>query len=229
MESIKRMILRFDQRRRFFRSLAGATRLLDVGCGKGKNASEIHSMFPTLEIHGVDRIHPSMVPAFVQFKQVDVDKQPLPYPDSSFDAVVLAHVLEHLEKPLLLGPEIHRILRPEGRVYIETPNWTSLFIPSFAVRREQLQTINFFDDHTHRKAWSKQGIYEYLTLCCGLQAERVGTVRNWLRLPVDPLVILAGVFAPNRGIVASAIWNLTSWRIYGVGRKSTRTESKPRV
>lgn len=226
METIRSIILRLDQRRKFFRSLSRATRILDVGCGRGKNAQEIHSLYPSLEIHGLDLIEPSLVPAFIRYEQVDVDEQPLPYADSSFDAVLLAHVLEHLGNPLLLGRETHRVLRPGGQVYIETPNWTSMFIPSFAFRREQLQTINFFDDHTHRRVWSKQGIYEYLRLCCGLQVERVGTVRNWLRLPIDPLIIIAGIFVPNRGNVASAIWNLTGWRIYGIGRKLIDLEGK---
>jgi SAM-dependent methyltransferase len=201
-------------------------RILDIGCGNGKNAKEIHSLYPSLEIYGLDLIEPSHVPSFIRYERVDIDKQPLPYADSSFDAVVLAHVLEHLVNPLLLGPEIHRILRPGGRVYSETPNWTSMFIPSFAFGREQLQTINFFDDHTHRRAYSKQGIYEYLRLCCDIRVERVGTVRNWLRLPIDPLIIIAGIFVPNRGNVASAIWNLTGWRIFGIGRKADQPEGK---
>ena len=221
LESLKFFILRFDRRRRFFRTLAPAQRILDIGCGTGKNVTEIQRLFPSLEFHGVDLLQDSQVPPFVQYKRVDLEEGALPYPDEYFDAILVVHVLEHLHHPLRLGSEIHRVLKKGGRVYVETPNWISLFIPSLAVDRSQMQTINFFDDHTHVKPWSRQGLYAYLGACCHLEVEKVGTVRNWLRLPGDPFVILAGLVIPNRGNVASAIWNLTGWRIYGIGKKST--------
>jgi SAM-dependent methyltransferase len=226
MRELKKFILQFDQRRKFFRSLSTISELLDIGCGVGKNASELHVLYPSLQIHGIDIIDRSAVPDFMRYTQLNFEGKPLPYADSSFDAIVLAHVLEHLDHPLLLGPELCRVLRPGGVLYVETPNWTSVLIPSFGRKRNQFQTLNFYDDHTHRKPWSKQGIYEYLTLCCGLSVENVGTVRNWLRMPFDVLLVLWCALFPHRGVMASAIWNLTGWRIYGIGRKPTEAEKK---
>jgi SAM-dependent methyltransferase len=162
---MKNAILRVDQRRRLFRSIKGAGQLFDIGCGLEENAHAIHSMFPTL--HRVDRLDPSAIPDFIQYKETGVEQQLLPYPDSHFDVVILAHVLEHLDDLLRLGPEIKSVRRVGGRVHIETPNWVSIFIPSFAVDGQQLQTLNSFDDRTFRKPWSRQGIYERLALCCG--------------------------------------------------------------
>lgn len=48
------------------------------------------------------------------------------YDDEQFDAVVLYHVLEHLEDPLSELREIHRILKPGGIILIEVPHPTSL-------------------------------------------------------------------------------------------------------
>lgn len=219
IESAKLFILRFDQRRRFFRSLHDAHRILDVGCGTGKNALEIRQLHPSLEYHGVDLLQNAHVPSFVHYHQVDLEEGSLPYPDDHFDAILVLHVLEHLHRPLALGSEIRRVLRKNGRVYIETPNWISLFLPSLRVNRGQVGTINFFDDHTHVKPWSKHGLHEFLEGSCRLRVESVGTVRNWLRMATDPFVLLVGLLTSNRGIVASAIWNLTGWRIFGVGRK----------
>jgi len=56
-----------------------------------------------------------------------------------------------------------------------------------------------------------------------LYAEKVGTVRNFLRFPFDLIVIVWGLLTGNRGVIASAIWNLVGWRIYGIARKTEAT------
>jgi SAM-dependent methyltransferase len=43
------------------------------------------------------------------------------YPDGTFDMVVGMHVLEHVQNPGQFVSEIHRILRPGGRVYFQVP------------------------------------------------------------------------------------------------------------
>lgn len=219
VDSVKKYILRFDARREFFRSLNTTRCLLDIGCGTGKNSTEIKNLYPEIEFHGIDMRSEKDIPGFINYKIVDLDKSDLPYPDEKFDTIIVAHVLEHLNFPLRLGPEISRLLKKGGKVYIETPNWTSLFVPSLGFKREQLNTLNFYDDHTHVKPWSKQGIFSFLQAGCNLQVKKVGTVRNLLRLPLDPIVIIWGILSGNRNIIVSAIWNLYGWRIYGIGKK----------
>ena len=47
----------------------------------------------------------------------------LPFPDQSFDAILLCEVLEHLMySPLPMFREIKRVLRPDGHLLISTPN-----------------------------------------------------------------------------------------------------------
>lgn len=45
----------------------------------------------------------------------------LPFPDASFDIVILAETLEHLPYPLITLGEIRRVLRPGGRFIGNTP------------------------------------------------------------------------------------------------------------
>lgn len=45
----------------------------------------------------------------------------LPWPDGTFDAVLLTETLEHVEDPRLLGSEVARVLRPGGICYVTTP------------------------------------------------------------------------------------------------------------
>ena len=50
----------------------------------------------------------------------------LPIPAASFDAVVMADVIEHLPDPRLTLRHIHRVLRPGGRLLVLTPDIGSL-------------------------------------------------------------------------------------------------------
>jgi SAM-dependent methyltransferase len=49
------------------------------------------------------------------------DAHGLPFADDSFDAVIAQAVLEHVLDPGRCVEEIHRVLRPRGLVYAETP------------------------------------------------------------------------------------------------------------
>jgi SAM-dependent methyltransferase len=55
---------------------------------------------------------------FVQFL---ADAHQIPLENESVDAVVVQAVLEHVLEPAQVVAEIHRVLRPEGIVYAETP------------------------------------------------------------------------------------------------------------
>jgi 2-polyprenyl-3-methyl-5-hydroxy-6-metoxy-1,4-benzoquinol methylase len=58
----------------------------------------------------------------------DIGKTGLPYPDNYFDAVLFSEIIEHLNiNPLPVLQEINRILKPDGIVYITTPNQANLF------------------------------------------------------------------------------------------------------
>jgi SAM-dependent methyltransferase len=51
-----------------------------------------------------------------------------------FDIVVFNHVLEHIHKPLQMLLMVHRILKPDGRVWITLPNIDSV---RFYLQRER--------------------------------------------------------------------------------------------
>lgn len=43
--------------------------------------------------------------------------------DESYDVVTIFHTIEHLPDPLAVLKELHRILRPGGQIFLETPNY----------------------------------------------------------------------------------------------------------
>ena len=77
----------------------------------------------------------------------DIDSQPLPFEPASFDTIALSGVIEHLIDPIRVLTALRGLLRPDGRVLIETPNiakWTRRvklalgYFPSTASRAEGL-------------------------------------------------------------------------------------------
>lgn len=53
--------------------------------------------------------------------QFMADAHNIPLADNSFDAVIIQAVLEHVLEPHTVVSEIHRVLKPNGVVYAETP------------------------------------------------------------------------------------------------------------
>jgi SAM-dependent methyltransferase len=52
--------------------------------------------------------------AHEQVVRVDLDREPLPYADGQFDAVLAKDIFEHLHDPLRLAREVHRVTRRGG-------------------------------------------------------------------------------------------------------------------
>lgn len=57
----------------------------------------------------------------------DLDVFPYPFEDNSVDEVTLVHVLEHLNKPFEVMKELHRLLKPGGKLYIAVPHFSRGF------------------------------------------------------------------------------------------------------
>lgn len=59
----------------------------------------------------------------VEVRQANLEREPVPFPDESFDQVVFSEVIEHLVySPLPVLRELRRVLLPGGRLIISTPN-----------------------------------------------------------------------------------------------------------
>lgn len=91
-------------------SVSPGASILDVGCGRLKFPGAV----------GIDRLASTHADVIH-----DLDDLPYPFDDESFDAVIARHVLEHLEAPLNVLGELHRLTRPGGIVTIITPHFSS--------------------------------------------------------------------------------------------------------
>jgi ubiquinone/menaquinone biosynthesis C-methylase UbiE len=104
----------------------GAT-VLDAGCGTG-NLSELLSMNPGIKVVGIDSSESMLQIArtklrnnmTVTLKNADLNC-PLEFGNETFNYVVLTNVLYALRNPLEVLEDIHRILKPGGKLVIVNP------------------------------------------------------------------------------------------------------------
>jgi len=81
--------------------------VLDVGCGGGQIAQEVMRRRPDVEVKGIDVLLRDSTCIPVQ----KYDGTRVPYPDESFDLVLLVDVLHHTEDPRVLMRESVRVAR----------------------------------------------------------------------------------------------------------------------
>ncbi len=95
-------------------------RMLDLACGRGTTTRLLSGL--GYRVTATDYRVPPPLPAGVErIGGVDLNHF-LPFQPAVFDAVDLVEVIEHIENQPQLIREIHRVLRPGGRVLISTPN-----------------------------------------------------------------------------------------------------------
>ena len=123
--------------------------LLDAGCGSGKTLTYIVSVRPDLKLYAVDLHDTSAVlPKSVQFQVGSVEDLDTLFAENQFDAVISQHVIEHLLFPMRFMAGIKKVLKPNGLVYIETPNWVRAYLPFYP-------RLWFWTDYTHVRIFSK--------------------------------------------------------------------------
>jgi SAM-dependent methyltransferase len=109
--------------------LAGGERLLDLGCWNGAFLTRVAQAERYRQLIGVDFVAEGVDSARERgfdARVVDLNAEPLPFPDGHFDGVTHLAVLEHVFDPFAIIREIHRVLRPGGEFVIAVPNVASL-------------------------------------------------------------------------------------------------------
>jgi SAM-dependent methyltransferase len=101
-------------------------RKLNLGCGTDLKPGWVNQ--DLVDMPGVDVVH-------------DLTRFPWPFEEGEFDDLVMINVLEHLPETVRTMEEIHRIMKPDGRVTIRVPYWNS---------------PDAISDPTHRKAFNEQ-------------------------------------------------------------------------
>lgn len=111
--------------------LPQAGKILDWGCRHAPDACLVRARCPGVEIEGCDVLAPDQYRVFYDYAGLRYRRLghlfQLPYDDASFDAVIAAGALEHVAMDYESLKELHRVLRPDGRLIVTyLPNRASI-------------------------------------------------------------------------------------------------------
>lgn len=104
-----------------------------LNLGSGRDIKHGWINLDSAKLPGVDVVH-------------NIEKLPLPFKDGELDEILCQDILEHIEYIPVLK-DLHRILKPGGKLKIRVPHFTSK---------------NNFIDPTHKKGFS---IYTFEMFC----------------------------------------------------------------
>lgn len=128
--------------KRFLREISGMSRraspdsLLEVGCGEGFLTAHLRQWLPNCRITGIDLTETIFDEAVRADRSLRFSAQSiynLAFPPESFDLVVGAEVLEHLDRPRDALQEIFRVSRRYALLSVpREPIWRIMNLARFA-------------------------------------------------------------------------------------------------
>lgn len=177
-------------------------RILDIGCGDGIFLDYLRKI--GWETCGVEINKSAVMKGRANGLNIlDKDLLEAGFPSDYFDVVRMWSVLEHLHKPFKTLKEIHRILKPEGALIAQMPNFDSLASKVFKQRWAGLTRdlhLYHFDSKSLRNILTASGfeiseIYTSSvgTIGCSL---KIGKFYYW----IAPILIFFDLFFDKFGL-----------------------------
>lgn len=179
--------------RAFLSKLPKDVSILDVGCGEGLLVEEFRAK--GYNIVGVDLNYESQYVMRGDIRKMNFDK-------GSWDFVLCLDVLEHLypvDQEQAVA-EIHRILKPDGRLFTVIPN-----LAHFASRLSFLLTGNLIRTSTIDRHIGDRPIHEYLELL----RHQFDVVERQGLFPTYPIISLLTFYFPDKVIWLHQLFNTT--------------------
>lgn len=144
--------------------------LLDIGCGTGdflRIASKNRWNIAGVEISPQGSISANQL--LERNCVYTGDLLDLDLPDNYYDVITIFHVIEHLIDPLSTLKKIYQLLKPNGILFVETPN-----IGGFGAKIKKrnwsqimpLEHITYFQPSSLRFSLEKAGFVENYTFTC---------------------------------------------------------------
>lgn len=122
-------------------NLKEGMKMLESGCGRGEFLSNFKNL--GLKTYGVDITTEALnFKNSLDIKICDIENEPLPFADNTFDVLYSKSFVEHLFKPERYFEEAYRVLKPNGLLLTLVPDWET----NYKI---------YFDDFTHRSPFTK--------------------------------------------------------------------------
>ena len=116
--------------------------LLEIGCGRGDFINEFSKK--KIQCYATDQLESAKINLNddIIFHKNDISEEKLPFEDNFFDTIYSKSLIEHINNHKFFFAECKRVLKKDGILITYTPDWES-------------QYLNFFDDLTHIKPFTK--------------------------------------------------------------------------
>ena len=165
--------------------LRAGSRLLEIGCGAGNLLLQatVAGSYPVALDLSMQAL--TFVRARLEEAQSGPDApngfacnqaigEALPFPDDTFDSILLSEVIEHLEAPEISIREAVRVLCPGGRLLITTPNYRS-FWPFMEWAVDRLNMAPKMAGEQHISRFHPSALQKMLVQA-GLRLEYAGSI-----------------------------------------------------
>jgi 2-polyprenyl-3-methyl-5-hydroxy-6-metoxy-1,4-benzoquinol methylase len=143
--------------------VVGHERVLDVGCGEGRFAA--HLARTGARVVGIDVAEEPLRRGRSRHAELDLRLVPVaggwPLEDASFDVVWAGEVIEHVADTAGWLSEIRRVLRPQGRLLVSTPNHGALTRLAMAVRPRTFEA-HFDPLSDHLRFYTRRSLAQLL-------------------------------------------------------------------
>jgi SAM-dependent methyltransferase len=180
-----------DTRAKFVDNTPPGGSLLYVGSSEGETLGHFAELRPDLKLFATDLAgRPEKYPPGCVFHRGDIQKDRLPWPAGCMDSIACIHLVEHLMSLDLLFEEAARLLKPGGRIFIETPHLKTVILQSLPGAWAGMFPMSFYDDLTHTKPVAT-GVLAHAARRTGFKIISSGTSRNWLFAMSYPFFLLA--------------------------------------
>lgn len=193
-----------------------AITILDIGSGN-KSASFTKKQLPNCKYYGLDMVRDynygdDDFDLMDKFYEKDLTKLEFDdIPNDFFDAIIMAHVIEHLNngEDVLLG--LLPKLKKGGLFYLEFPNDISTKLPSMK------GTLNFYDDETHVRIYNNENLRKLLQNA-NMSVLSYGRRRNLTHILLMPFKLIYYSLT-GKPILGPVFWDILGFADYILFKK----------